>query len=181
MEPVSIILGVVGEIAKTLIGDLILGRHKKRMKDEIEKQVAIEMAKLKFPVQISPSELTRRVVEQLILIASDPNSPIKLQNDEFALREPPAHKPLIGSKKQWERKEVQARLWQLEQVIERRRLETENSADEVKAVSKIPPILEELKPEESSVSHSNDSRSKDWKKRLQDLPYRIEERRQQED
>lgn len=181
MELVSIILGVVGEIAKTLIVNFILGRSKKMMKDEIEKQVAIEMSKLKLPMQISPSDLTRRVVEQLILISSDPNSPIKLQNDEFVLRESPTHKPLIGSKKQWAKKEIQARLWQLEQVIERRKMETETSISEVEAVSKIPPLLGGPKPEATTASPSNDSISKDWKRRLQDLPHRIEERRQHEE
>ena len=181
MEPISIILGVVGEIAKTLIVNFILGRSKKIMKDEIEKQVAIEMAKLKLPIQISPSDLTRRIIEQLILIASDPNSPIKLQEEEFVLRESPALKPLIGSKKQWAKKEIQARLWQLEQVIERRKLEAEISTNNVEAVSKIPPLLKQPTPEAASASLSNDSISKDWKRRIQDLPHRIEERRQHEE
>lgn len=181
MELVSFVLGLAGEIVGTLVVDFVTGKSKRVIQDTVAKEVSVALAKHSPPNAISPEGMVQQVIEQIILLTSKPSSPVIFQDGEFRLREQLSHKPILGPKKKWEKKEIQARLWQLEQAIAERKQEISGVQPKPQAISKLPPLPSDLPKtvaieNESTLEEPKQDRSH-W---IQSLTNRIEERRKQE-
>ncbi len=184
MDILSFLLGMAGEIAKTLIIDFVRDSKKKQSQEEqqteIRRLVAEELAKRQNIAPAAPplDVLTKQVLEQIGVLAKNPDFPLKVQDGKLVLRESPSPKPFIGSTEKWEEKEIQARLWQLEQVMKNRQAEIE-SLSQPKVTSRLPPL-----EEDSSVSlgaePNHDRSHRDWKRRMEETADRIDKRRQEE-
>lgn len=184
MDVLSFLLGIAGDVVKGVIIDLIRRppkpdpEYNRRQQEEVRKLIAIEIAKYHqyIPKSVSPEEITRQVVEQIILLAANPNSPIKIQDGTIVLREPPLPKPLLAPQAKWTEKEIQARLWQLDAVIGERKRDIQMLPAEPRVTSKLPPLPDVP----GSTQQTQADKRRDWESRVRETATRIDERRKTE-
>jgi hypothetical protein len=178
MGILSFLLSIAGDVVKELIVDFIREPNKREQQEEIQKLVAAELVKHRqsIPDNLPPEVLAKQVVEQIILLAANPNSPIKIHNGAIVLREPPLPRPLFTPKDKWTEKEVQARLWQLKQVIDERKREMQQIQAEPRVTSRLPPVSDDT----DDTQKTQTGKRQDWESRLEETAARIDDRRQSE-
>ncbi len=187
MDIASFLLGIVSDIAKSWIVDLVRGEKEKKLSEKqfkaIQDLIDQKLNNLSSQSVPSSESLARSVVEQIIVMSHKPDFPISIADERILLKDPPSRQPRLGSPDKWADKEISSRLYKLENAIRERYLEISNNqiALDNKNNSSNKPDTIILKTKLPLITKSDETNDFDtWNKKLEKTSEQIEKRRQNE-
>lgn len=193
MDPLSIIVAVASAVVAGVITDLISGKSKTARRDEIERQVALELQKRADEYDFDKTKhtldelakLKQQILDEVDILSAR-HSDLRVSSDTIELRHSPKT-PLFG-REAAVNKELTSRLSELDTIVKQRRLAlglptTEPTRDKDSTATSSPNELEVHEPEtvQGTQENENNPRSTLWAHELEEMERRIAERRRGDD